>query len=129
MLIGVDVRRCVFGNSHPRDRDRVQSRDQASNFRNASHDLAPLTHRKCINVDGEAGVDEALPGRHLGEVREPEPVRLIGLLLPADLIQRASRVLVAERRTHRLDANHAAQTTVFHQARHDASSHVDLLAS
>ena len=50
-----------------------------------------------IGVDDEGNVDEAGPGRDIGEVREPEDVRPWRLKLAVDVIQRAWRGLVAGR--------------------------------
>src|SRR3954466_10630029 len=50
-----------------------------------------------IGVDHEGDVDKAGPGRHIGEVGEPENVRPWRLELAVDVIQRAWRGLVADR--------------------------------
>ena len=40
------------------------------------------------DVDHEGGVNEATPGRHVGEVRDPQSVRARGLELPVDPVER-----------------------------------------
>ena len=46
-----------------------------------------------VRVDDEGDVDEACPGRHIGEVGEPKRIRALRLELPIDVIQRARRAL------------------------------------
>jgi hypothetical protein len=60
-------------------------------------------------------VDEAAPRRNVGEVRDPEPVRRRGFEVPVDLVERARRRFVAERRAVRLAANDADDPHCFHQ--------------
>src|SRR5512132_2542946 len=50
-----------------------------------------------IGIDDEGDVDEAGPGRDIGEVGEPKDVRPWRLELAVDVIQRAWRRLVADR--------------------------------
>lgn len=44
------------------------------------------------DVDDEGDVDEALPGRDVGEIGHPQVVRAISLELPVDPIQRVRRL-------------------------------------
>src|SRR4051812_24115424 len=71
-----------------------------------------------IGVDHEGDVDKAGPGRHIGEVGEPENVRPWHLELAVDVIQRAWRSLVADRG---LDGFAADHPHVAHQPRHCAT--------
>ena len=50
-----------------------------------------------IGIDDKGDVDEAGPGRDIGEVGEPKDVRPRRLELAVDVIQRAWRSLVADR--------------------------------
>src|SRR5882757_4144631 len=50
-----------------------------------------------IGVDHKGDVDKAGPGRDVGEVGEPEDIRLWRLELAVDVIQRAWRGLVTDR--------------------------------
>ena len=70
---------------------------------------APADDAPGVDVDDEGDVDEAGPGRDIGEVRDPERIRPWRLELPVDVIQRTRRRLVADRRPHRLAADHALQ--------------------
>ena len=48
-------------------------------------------------VNDEGDIDEAGPGRDIGEVRDPQPVRRRGVELPLDPVERARRGTVAHR--------------------------------
>ena len=74
-----------------------------------AHD-APGEH-----VDDEGHIQPALPGRDIGEVRDPELVRTIGLELPVDPVQRARCLAVGDRGAHDLAAHHTAQAQAPHQ--------------
>ena len=69
-----------------------------------------------VDVDDEGHVLPALPGRDVREVRDPELVRSLGLELPVDLVQRARRLAIADRRSHDLASHDAAQSEAFHQS-------------
>src|SRR6478735_265612 len=49
------------------------------------------------DVDDEGGVHEALPGRHVGEIRHPQSIRLRRAELTVHLVRRARRGLVGDR--------------------------------
>src|SRR3954447_23443018 len=80
-----------------------------------------------IGIDHEGHVDEARPGRHVGEVGDPEHVRARGLELPVDAIEWARRGLVADRGPHRLAPHGPLQAHGPHQARHRAAGDPDSL--
>ena len=82
----------------------------------------PTDDAACEHVDDEGDVQPTLPGRDVGEVRDPELVRPLRLELPVDAIQRARRLGVADRRSHDLAAHHAAQPSSTHQSLARASS-------
>jgi hypothetical protein len=96
--------------------------------RDALRDTRQPTIRRAIGIDHEGDVDEAFPGRHVGEVGDPKRVRPRRLELPPDVIQRARRCLVADRGPDRLAADHALQAHLPHQARHRAAGHIVTLA-
>ena len=77
-----------------------------------------------VCIDDEGDVDEACPGRHIGEVGEPKRIRALRLELPIDVVQRARRRLVADRGSDRLAADHALQTEASHQPCHCAAGNV-----
>src|SRR5205823_1813594 len=58
-----------------------------------------------ISIDHEGNIDEAGPGRDIGEIGKPEDVRPRRLELAVDVIQRAWRGLVADRRFDGLAAD------------------------
>src|SRR6202051_101791 len=61
-------------------------------------------------IDDKGDVDEARPGRDIGEVRDPQYVRPRGLELPVHVVQRARRRLVADRGPDRLATDNTLQT-------------------
>jgi len=77
-----------------------------------------------VGVDHEGHVDEARPGRHVGEVGEPQRIRMLCLELPIDVVQRAWRGLVAGRSSHLLAADHALQSKRLHQSCHGTTRHI-----
>lgn len=58
----------------------------------------PIMKRLLQGIDDEGDVDEALPGGHLREVRNPEPVRRRCLELAVHTVERTGGRLVRERR-------------------------------
>src|SRR3954463_7837041 len=80
-----------------------------------------------IGIDHEGHVDEAGPGRDVGEIGDPEHVRARGLKLPIDAIERARRGLIADRGPHRLAPHGPLQAHGPHQARHRAAGDPDPL--
>jgi len=80
-----------------------------------------------IGIDHERDIDEAHPGRDIGEVRDPEHVRARRLELPVDAIERARRGRVADRGPHRLAPHGPLQAHGPHQPRHRAAGDPDSL--
>src|SRR4051795_12387451 len=76
---------------------------------------APADNAAGIGVDDKGHIDEAGPGGHVGEVGEPEHVRLRRAELAVDVIERARRCLVADRRPHGLTPDYALQAKARHQ--------------
>jgi hypothetical protein len=76
---------------------------------------APADDASRIGVDHESNVDEARPGAHVSEVGEPEHVRHRRMELPIDVIERARRCPVADRRLDSLAADGALQAYILHQ--------------
>src|SRR5258707_4522040 len=91
-------------------------------MRRSRHAPADDTPRVCIDDEGD--VDEARPGRHIGEVREPQRIRMLCLELTIDVVQRAGRRLVADRGPDRLATDHALQTEGLHQPCHGAAGNI-----
>ena len=87
-------------------------------------DDPPADDTPGVGVDDEGDVDEARPGRDIGEVRDPQRVRPRRLELAIDVVQRAWRGLVADRGSDRLAADDALQAHASHQPRHGAAGHV-----
>src|SRR3954471_15681262 len=81
------------------------------------------------DVDDEGHVDEALPGRHVGEIRHPQGVRMRCLEVPVHLVRRAGRRLVSDGGPGLLAANGAAQAHLPHQALYRAAGHHDAFPS
>ena len=51
----------------------------------------PANNPPGIGVDHEGDIDEAAPGRNIGEVREPKPVWRRRMELPVDAVERTWR--------------------------------------
>lgn len=81
-----------------------------------------------IGVDDKGDIDEAGPGRDVGEVGDPQHVRRRGIELAIDVTQRARRALVAERGADRLAADNAFEAHGPHQTCHRAASDIEALA-
>jgi hypothetical protein len=75
------------------------------------------------HIDDEGDVHEALPSRHVGEVRHPQLVRSLGVEVPVDAVQRTRRLGVGHRRAHPLAATHPLQPEPPHQSLHRAACH------
>lgn len=78
-----------------------------------------------IAVNDEGHVDEADPGRDIGEVREPQPVQRRGMELAVDLIERTGCGLVANRGADRLAADSPFKAHFPHQSGDGASGDVE----
>jgi len=74
-----------------------------------AHDVAG------IDVDHERDIDEPAPGRDIGKIRDPQPVRRRGMELPVDAIQRTGRGFIADRGADGLATDHPVQTHIAHQ--------------
>ena len=102
--------------------ERVEHEAGVRAPRNSPADDAPG-----IGIDHEGHVDEARPGRDVGEGGDPEHVRARRLELPVDAIEWARRGLVADRGPHRLAPHGPLQAHGPHQARHRAAGDPDPL--
>lgn len=80
-----------------------------------------------IGVDDKGDIDEARPGRDVGEVGDPQHVRRRGMELAIDVVERARCGLVAHRRAERLAANDALKTHGPHQAGNRAAGDIEAL--
>src|SRR3712207_5746928 len=61
------------------------------------------------DVDYEGRVDEAAPGRHVGKIRDPQPVRALGLELPVDPVEGAGGGWVGNGGADPVSADNAVQ--------------------
>jgi len=75
----------------------------------------------------ESDVDEALPGGHVGEIRNPEPVRRGSLELAVHPVEWAGRGFVRERRFDRLATDDPLKTHGLHKSSHGASGGIEAL--
>src|SRR5215211_2925592 len=78
-------------------------------------------------VDHKGDVDEAGPGRHVGEVRDPQRVRARCLELPVDPVERACSGRVRDRGADLLAPHGPLQAHGPHQPRHRATGDRDPL--
>ena len=81
-----------------------------------------------IGVDDKGDIDEARPGRDVGEVGDPQHVRRRGMELAIDVIERAWCRLVAHRGADRLAADDAFEAHGLHQAGDRAAGDIEALA-
>jgi len=79
-------------------------------------------------IDDEGHIDEPGPGRDIGEVADPEPVRRGRLELAVHPVERARRGLVGDRRADRLAPDDALQAHGIHQPLHRAARHAEPFA-
>src|ERR1700710_3125017 len=82
---------------------------------------APANNTPGKDVDHKGHVQPTLPGRYIGEIRNPQLVRPLRSELPIDPVQRIGRLVVADRRAHHLAAHHTAQSLTTHQSFDGAS--------
>ena len=80
-------------------------------------------------VDDEGHIDEALPGGHIGEIRNPEPVRRRSLELAVHPIERAGSRLVRDRRADRLATDDTLKSHRSHEPGDGAAGYRSLPAS
>ena len=90
---------------------------------------APADDATGEDVDYEGHVYEAGPGRHVGEVRHPQGVRMWRLELPIDAVERAGRRGIGYRGANLSAPHDAPQPHDAHQPRHRAAGDVDALAA
>ncbi len=109
----------------PRVQGLLKRVEHEAGVRRPAH--PPADDATGIGIDHEGHVDEARPGRHVGEVRDPEQVWTRCLELPVDAIEWARRGLVADRGPHRLAPHSPLQAHGAHQPRHRAARHPDPL--
>ncbi len=67
----------------------------------------PADYAACEGIDHERDVNEALPGRHLGEIRKPQHVWLWSKEVPVHPVEWAWGGFVADRRADWFAANDA----------------------
>src|SRR3954471_18252392 len=103
----------------------LQGIQYKAGVRSARH--APADNAPGKGVDHEGDIDEARPGRDVGEVADPQRVRPQGPELPVDPVERARRGLVADRCPDRLAPDRPLQAHGPHQARDGAAGDRDPL--
>jgi hypothetical protein len=104
----------------------LQSVEHEAGLHRFRHAPADDLARK--NIDDEGHIDEALPGRDIGAIRDPQSVRCRGLEVAIDAIERARRGFVWKRGAVRLAADDAFEPHRFHQPRHRAERDIEALA-
>lgn len=73
-------------------------------------------------------MDEALPGGDVGEIADPQHIRPRSPELPVHLVPWTRRGGIADRRFHRLAADHTRKSHLFHQPRRRAPGKIDPLS-
>jgi hypothetical protein len=76
-----------------------------------AHDLA------APRVDDHRQIQEPAPRRHVGDVRDPEPIRSPGREHALDEIRRRPRVAIAHRRCRKAPSAYAGEACRVHQPR------------
>lgn len=89
----------------------------------------PAGNAPRIGVNDEGHIDEALPGRHIGEVADPQQVRCRHAELPIHLVQWAWRFPVRDRRPVRLAPDDALKAHVLHQPCSRAAGDLEALTA
>jgi len=89
---------------------------------------APAHDASGKNVNDKSHVLPALPGRDIGEVRDPQLIWPFSLELPIDPIQRASRFAVADRGAHHLATHDTAQALTPHESLDRTAGYHDAFA-
>ena len=87
--------------------------------------LAPTHDAAAEHVNDEGDIDPALPGRDVGEVRDPQLIGAISPELPVDAIKRAWRLGVHDGGALRLASAHALQALQSHQPFDSTARHAD----
>ena len=80
------------------------------------------------DIDHKGDVDRPGPGRDVGEVRHPKPVRPLGMKGAVDLVVRAGPRGVGSRRDDLPAAHRALQPHLAHQPLHGAARDIDAVA-
>jgi hypothetical protein len=99
----------------------LQSIEDKTSMRRSRH--PPANDPAGEDIDDEGDVHKALPGRHVGEIRHPQHVRLRRPELPVHLVRRARRSLVSDGGPGLLAADGATQAHPPHQAFHRATGY------
>ncbi len=85
--------------------------------------LSPAHYPARVDVNDKGHVLPALPGRYIGEIRNPQLVGPIRLELPVNAVQRAWRFGIADGGAHNLATAHAPQAQAPHQSLDRAAGH------
>ncbi len=89
---------------------------------------APAHDAPGVHVDHEGHVQPALPSRNVGEVRDPQLVRLIGLEHTVDPIRRAGRLGIGQIGAKDFASNDTTQAQSAHQSLDGTVRHRDAFA-
>jgi hypothetical protein len=103
----------------------VESIEHELGLQIVAHRPADDPAREGIQHDSQ--VEEPGPGRDVGDVRDPEPVRRIGVEVPVDQIASGAHPLVREGRAGTLAAADAGQVRRFHQPLDPLAGDMDAL--
>ena len=71
-----------------------------------------------VSVDDEGDIDEAGPGRNVGKIRKPQPIRRRSVELSVHMVERTGGRLVADRCPKRLAPDRPSKAHVPHQPGH-----------
>src|SRR5438309_1388479 len=85
----------------------------------------PADHAPTPRIEHDGEIQEAGPGRHVGDVRDPQLIRARAGELAVDEIRRRPGRLVAHRRAERLPPAHALQPGAPHQPGHPLTANVE----
>src|SRR5438445_727372 len=85
----------------------------------------PADHASAPDIEDDGEIEEAGPGRHVGDVRDPQLIRARAGELAVDEIRRRPGRLVAHRRAERLPPAHALQPGAPHQPGHPLTANVE----
>ncbi len=98
------------------------------------HELGPqaVAHRPADDapaegIENDGQIQKSGPGRDIGDVRHPEPIRFVGMEVPIDQIAGWPHPLVPEGRTRSFSAADTGDTGRFHQAFDTLAADMDAL--
>ena len=90
---------------------------------------SPANNPAGKDINDEGHINKTPPGGNISEIRDPKKVGSWREELAINMIARTRNGFVRKRRSHRLAANNALESHVFHQPRHSAAGNIKVFAA